>query len=193
MLDDRQLVALHQGGDPDAFAEIYRRTRGDVYAYILHRVHDRELAEDLTHDTFVRALKRIDGWQWQGKEVGAWLYTIASRLVIDHHRSARRRYEVKTDDAETAEGRPDDSPEGRPEDTVIAHLRYTALLDALRSALQSQSLTRLQRACIVHRFVEELSVAETAAAMGRGKGAVRALQFRASTVLECNFDTEAWQ
>jgi RNA polymerase sigma-70 factor (ECF subfamily) len=182
----RQLVARHQAGDPDAYADIYRRYRREIYHFIYRKVGDRQLAEDLTGDTFVRGLGSIGRWRWQGKDVGAWLTTIARNLVVDHFKSAPRRYEVKTADPQNGD-RTDDSPEGRPETAVIDHLRNLALLGALRH------LTGDQRTCIIHRFVHSRSVAETAALMGRQEGAVKVLTMRAVAALGHHFDERPWQ
>src|SRR5689334_21893723 len=131
----RQLVARHQAGDPHAYAEIYTRYRGDVQGFIYRRVQDRELAEDLTHDVFTRALRHIGRWQWQGKDVGAWLITIARNIVIDHIRNVRNRYEVhnryEVTPGEFGDTHIDETPEGDPETTVLNHLRNVALLTAL--------------------------------------------------------------
>ena len=60
------LVELAQGGDADAFGLLYERYVDLVYRYIYVRVGSRHLAEDLTSETFIRALRRIDSFSWQG-------------------------------------------------------------------------------------------------------------------------------
>lgn len=182
----RQLVARHQEGDPHAYAEIYRHYRGDVYDYIYRRVRSRELAQDLTHDTFVRGLKAIGRWKWQGQDLGAWLITIAGRLVIDHFGSRRARSEVKPQELEFGH-KPDETREGNVEDFVIEHLRNLALLGSL------EILTDDQRACVIHRFIHGLNVAETATLIGKHPNAVKALQWRAMGKLSEHFDERAWR
>jgi RNA polymerase sigma-70 factor (ECF subfamily) len=184
--DARQLVARFQAGDVDAYGEIYRLYRNAVYFYIRRKFpQDQQLAEDLTHDTFLRALRHVGRWEWQGKDLRAWLFTIARNVVIDHFKLARTRYE--TPGGVPDSGQVDHSPEGRPESAVIEHLRNIALLNALTY------LTQGQRACIIHRFVQGLSVAETAAAMSREEGAVKVLQMRALASLAQHFDGKPWR
>ena len=65
-----------------------------VFRYVLFRVGDRELAEDVTSETFLRALRRIASVSYQGRDVGAWFVTIARNLVLDHVKSSRFRLEV---------------------------------------------------------------------------------------------------
>jgi RNA polymerase sigma-70 factor (ECF subfamily) len=163
-----RLVERAQQGDAEAFGELYDRYVTVVHRYVLHRLGDRSLAEDVTSETFVRALRRIDSLSFQGRDVGAWLVTIARNIVFDHVKSSRYRLEVTTADMRDA----DRATDG-PEDAVVAHLTNTQLLAAVKQ------LGGEQQECIVLRFLHGLSVAETAAVMGKKDGAIKALQHRA--------------
>jgi len=162
------MVARAQQGDAEAFGELYDHYVTMVHRYVYHRVGDRVLAEDVTSETFVRALRRIDSLSFQGRDVGAWLITIARNLVLDHVKSSRYRLEVTTADMRDA----DRSTEG-PEDAVLAHLTNAQLLACVKQ------LGSEQQECIVLRFLHGLSVSETAAIMGKKDGAIKALQHRA--------------
>ena len=98
------LVHAAQDGDRSAFAQLYDRYVDVVFRYVLFRVGDRELAEDVTSETFLRALRRIESVSYQGRDVGAWFVTIARNLVLDHVKSSRFRLEVTT--AEVDDSRP---------------------------------------------------------------------------------------
>ncbi len=170
------LVERAQAGEAEAFGLIYDRYVDTVFRFVYFRVGNRQLAEDLTSDTFLRALKRIGSFTWQGRDLGAWLVTIARNLVADHFKSGRYRLEVTTGDVLDAD-REDRGPEGSPEAAVVEHITNVALLTAV---------TRLnpeQQECIVLRFLQGLSVAETARAMGKNEGAIKALQYRAVRAL----------
>lgn len=162
------LVHAAQEGDRSAFGELYDKYVDVVFRYVLFRVGDRELAEDVTSETFLRALRKITSVTYQGRDVGAWFVTIARNLVLDHVKSSRYRLEVTT--AEVDDSRPVD---GGPEQQVLAGATRDALLECVRQ------LGDDQRECIVLRFLQGLSVAETAAVMDRNEGAVKALQHRA--------------
>jgi RNA polymerase sigma-70 factor (ECF subfamily) len=162
------LVHAAQDGDRSAFAALYDRYVDVVFRYVLFRVGDRELAEDVTSETFLRALRRIESVSYQGRDVGAWFVTIARNLVLDHVKSSRFRLEVAT--AEVDDSRPADSG---PEQQVLSKVTRTALLQCVGQ------LGDDQRECIVLRFLQGLSVAETAKVMARNEGAVKALQHRA--------------
>lgn len=175
------LVELAQRGDAAAFGEIYELYVDTVYRYVFLRVGSRTLAEDLTAETFLRALRRLDTFSWQGRDIAAWFITIARNLITDHRRSSRFRLEVPTDEMlgaeqlSTAAGRA--APAPGPEQVVLDRARDRRLLEVLRT------LRPDQQECLVLRFFQELSVAETARALGRSEGAVKQLQLRAVRTL----------
>jgi RNA polymerase sigma-70 factor (ECF subfamily) len=107
------------------------------------------------------------GFRWQGKDFGAWLMTIARNLATDHFKAGRTRLELTTEDMSLH----DDATEG-PEQSVLAGLTNEILLAAL------SELPDEQRDCLVMRFLQGMSIAETAAVLGRSDGAVKQLQLR---------------
>ena len=165
------LVQRAQEGDPEAFGELYDRYVDTVFRFISYRVGSRQLAEDLTSETFLRALRRIGSFTWQGRDVGAWFVTIARNLVADHYKSSRYRLEMTTDDVTESGARLD--PAGSPEGAVLDSMTNRVLLEAVRQ------LNPEQQECIALRFLQGLSVAETAKVMGKNDGAIKALQYRA--------------
>ena len=167
-----RLVQRAQAGDAEAFGLIYDRYVDTVFRFIYFRVSTRQLAEDLTSETFLRALRRIGSFTWQGRDLGAWLVTIARNLVADHFKSGRYRLEVSTAEVLDADS-PDRGPEGSPEAAVVDMLTNQTLLQAVRR------LNPEQQECIVLRFLQGFSVAETAQSMGKNEGAIKALQYRA--------------
>lgn len=165
------LVERAQAGDGDAFADLYRRYHPVILRYVLHRVHSMPLAEDLAHDVFVRALRNIGAVTWQGRDIGAWLSTIARNRVLDHFKSSRHRLELTV-------AEPEDGPAADDlEQTVIGRLDNLELAEALTH------LTDEQREVIRLRFLRGLDIAETAALTGRAVGSVKSLQYRAIRVL----------
>lgn len=174
---DDEVVALvdrARTGDPDAFAELYDRYVERVYRFALYRVHgDVALAEDITSEVFVRVLRKIRDFTWQGRDVGAWLLTIARNLVLDHFKSGRFRLEVVG--ADPGDGASDQVVD--PEDQALSRVSRTALYKAI------QQLGTEQQEVIYWRFLQGYSVAETAAAMDKTDGAIKALQYRAVKAL----------
>jgi len=161
------LVELARNGDSEAFGQLYDHYHASVYRFLYYRVGSTTLAEDLTSETFFRALRSMSSFRWQGKDFGAWLMTIARNLTTDHFKAGRTRLEQTTEDM----GSLDSSTEG-PEGAVLAQLTNEALLAAL------SELPAEQRDCLVMRFLQGLSIAETAEVLGRSAGAVKQLQLR---------------
>ncbi len=180
--DVPELVRRAQEGDNEAFGRLYDSYLDVVFRYVFYRVGSQAMAEDIVSETFLRALRGIRSFTWQGHDIGAWFITIARNLVIDHKKSRRTRMEFPTDDiAATA----DTQLVSGPEESVLAGVTSKALIDAVRM------LSPEQRDCVVLRFLEGLSVRETALAMDKNEGAVKALQFRAVRSLARHFTAQA--
>lgn len=162
------LVELARAGDTEAFGLLYDHYHPQVYRFLYYRVGSQALAEDLTSDTFFRALRSMSSFRWQGKDFGAWLMTIARNLTTDHYKSGRNRLEMTTEDMS-----PHDSATEGPESAVLASLTNEALMEAMGQ------LPPEQQECLVMRFLQGLSIAETAQVMGRSDGAIKQLQLRA--------------
>ena len=161
------LVELARGGDAEAFGMLYDHYQTAVYRFLYYRVGSIALAEDLTSETFFRALRSMGSFRWQGKDFGAWLMTIARNLTTDHYKAGRTRLELATEDMT-----PHDSATEGPETAVLASLTNDALLTALKE------LPTEQQECLIMRFLQGLSIAETAKVLGRSDGAVKQLQLR---------------
>jgi RNA polymerase sigma-70 factor (ECF subfamily) len=161
------LVELARNGDKDAFGQLYDHYQPSVYRFLYYRVGSMTLAEDLTAETFFRALRSMHSFRWQGKDFGAWLMTIARNLTADHFKAGRTRLEQTTEDMQTL----DTTSEG-PEIEVLSSLTNETLLRALGE------LPTEQRECLIMRFLQGLSIAETAEILGRSSGAVKQLQLR---------------
>ena len=162
------LVELARGGDAEAFGMLFDHYQGSVYRFLFHRTRSATLAEDLCSETFFRALRSMSGFRWQGKDFGAWLMTIARNLATDHFKAGRTRLEMTTEDMSLHDGGTHDGPE----DAVLTSLTNEVLLEALTE------LPAEQRDCLVMRFLQGMSIAETAAVLGRSDGAVKQLQLR---------------
>lgn len=163
-------VRLAQEGSAHAFALLYDRYVDQIYAYVYHRVGHRHTAEDLVADVFLRALRRITSFTWQGVDFGAWLMTIARNRVHDHFKSARFRLEATVEEVfDTPDTRSTDDPEQAAMTSDLARQVHEAL----------RELKGEQAEVLYLRFIRHLNVAETGAVMGKSEGAIKALQYRA--------------
>jgi len=167
------LVAAAIEGDPEAFAVLFRSTVGIVHRFLQARCGEASLAEDLTQDTFIRAMRAI-GTSFRGgsSEFVAWVVRIARNRFLDHVKSGRVRWEVAVENV------PVTVATVNPEHDVLATIQGLDLRRAL------SRLTTEQEEVIFLRFLQGLQIAEVATVTGRSEGAVKALQFRALRSLQ---------
>ncbi len=90
-LDDHELLAKYYSGDEAAFEVLLRRHKRKVWAHIYQLVKDRELAEDLFQDTWIKAVQKLKQGRYaeEGK-FRSWVMRIAHNIVIDHFRLKRK-------------------------------------------------------------------------------------------------------
>jgi len=95
-LADEKLMARFQKGQMRAFEILLRRHRGGVFRFILRFTANRDTAEDLLQDTFMRVVAKKVSFERRSKFT-TWLYTIARNLCIDHLRKMRHRNALSLD------------------------------------------------------------------------------------------------
>lgn len=182
-LPDADVVALAQRGRDDAFRELIRRYERPVFSLIFRMVRDRELAEDLAQDAFIKVLNHIDRYRPEFK-LSSWLFKIANNVAIDHLR--RRQL-----DTISMSG----SPHALTADAIeatsfeVAGQQETPLQEMeareLGSAIE-QAIARLRpeyRSCIMLRHVEGRSYEEIAATLDLPLGTVKTYIHRARNEL----------
>src|SRR5438067_514625 len=178
-LPDADVVALAQQGRDSAFRELIRRYERPVFSLIYRMVRDRELAEDLAQDTFVKVLNHIDRYRPEFK-LSSWLFKIANNVAIDHLR--RRQIDTVSIDG---------SPHAMTQDAIeatsieIAGTGESALDEMEARELGSEierAIARLRpeyRSCIMLRHVEDRSYEEIAATLDLPLGTVKTYIHRA--------------
>jgi RNA polymerase sigma-70 factor, ECF subfamily len=160
------LVRRVRANEPAAFEELYARYSPRVFGYLFQRLNgNAEEAEDLTADVFTKVYEKIEGFQPQGAPLSAWVFRIAHNRLIDSVRRRPRATQVGLDDAPEVAAGP-----------ALGDVEQIVALEQITAGLAQ--LTKEQREVIVLRFLEEKSLAETAAIVGRNEDAVKKLQAR---------------
>jgi RNA polymerase sigma-70 factor (ECF subfamily) len=168
--EERQLILAAQR-DRAAFAPLYERYVDQIFAYVLTLTKDRDRAEDVTAETFARAIDELPRFEWRGVPYSAWLYRVASNLVAHERRRPQwveLPLQTSSDDVDPLE-----EVQRRGEAQVV------------RAAVAE--LPPDQRQAVLLRFGGELRNAEIAEIMGRSEGAVKLLVFRGLTTLRRRF------
>ena len=98
---DPSVVRRAQRGDEKAFAEIVRTYHVPIFNYVLRSIGDRELAEDLTQEVFLRVWKALPRYAFRAK-LTTWIFQVAKNVVLDDIRSRKNRLEQLNVDLKTA-------------------------------------------------------------------------------------------
>lgn len=161
------------------FDEVVRLYRGRIFRFLMASLADRDLAESLTQDCFLRAYNARH--QFRGDaSISTWLTRIALNLVRDHLRSRRMRFWQKTRD--TALDLVDIS-DWIPDTTVSVE---TAMLQRERVKQVWKAvddLSRQQRTVFILRFVEEMELQEIAETTGMNTSTVKSHLYRALRIV----------
>ncbi len=159
-------------GNAEACEELFERCLPHIYRYILSRVRDQQLAEDLTGEVFLKvhqAIEKGSAWKYT---FTSWLYKIASNQIIDHQRRDSKFTFKSIDQHEYL-------PSEQPDPLTSAQGCLEA--ESLRAAIAR--LPNTQAEVISLRFLEQYSVREVATLLNKTELSVRALQFRGIRVL----------
>ena len=171
MIDvNTEQIRRAQTGDAQVISALYERYYRGIYRYLYYRVGDRQIAEDLTSEVFLRMLRFIAGFHPPASMFQSWLFQIARNLAIDHYRKMSGRENLPLEERMAAANVDLDR-------TVEHNLTSQSLRQAL------DRLTEDQRDVILMRFVAEMPLAQVARVLHKSEDAVKGLQRRALLAL----------
>lgn len=160
--------------DPEAFGLLYDEYYQPIFRYILRRTANLELAEDLTSQTFFKALKKMGRFRWQNLPFSAWLYRIATNEINDFYRREKRFIRVNLDRI----------PELSSEDEAdkefkIAEEELKNKEDFLKVHQSISKLQPIYQTVISLRFFEKKKISEISQILGKPEGTVKSQIHRA--------------
>ena len=153
------------------FHRLYDLYHKDVFQFLIYLVKNRIVAEDLSHEVYVRVLKSYERFEGRSSEK-TWLFAIAKNVAIDYFRKNAVR-SAHSFDAFEWETESLVSPTKSPEVLTELNDDMRELLDALEKCTGNQKMV------IIMRYFQELSIAETAAILNWSEGKVKTTQHRA--------------
>ena len=171
-----------------SFDEIVRQHQKRVYRVVLLLVKDRDAADTLTQECFLRAYQKLP--QFRGEcRIETWLIRIAVNLVRDNSKSRRASFWRKLVGFEGRDGNSVDAraPNPSPERVLLARSEVQAVWSAV------DALSRQQREVFLLRFVEGLSLAEIAEALAMRVGSVKAQLFRGLGSVRKRMKEQRWR
>jgi len=182
MLSDHEVVARARKGDRAAYDEMVRRFRSPVYDFIYRIVRHEELAEDLTHDTFLKVFSNIER-NGPERRPSAWIRQVANNTALDYVR--RKRPDSTRSPLTVTPGQIDLSGMRvmtTPSDTPTPSADANESVAALKSAIKR--LRPEYRRCFVLRYLQHRSYAEIARIMKVSEGTVGTYLHRAREELK---------
>ena len=170
---ERETVDRARAGDQRALADLYDWYMPRVYRYALARLGNVAEAEDLTEEVFLRMLGAIGSFHWRDVPFSSWLFRIARNQLASHFRRIAQR-------GGTASEIGEDVIDWRHDLAAVVENQIT--IEEVRRA--TEQLPEAQREVIAMRFAVGLSIAETAKALGKREGNIKALQHKAIARLQ---------
>ncbi len=173
MLDgEKTLVNSAIRGDSSAFGSLYDHYHPMIYRFVMVKVGRREEAEDITHQVFLSAWQNVRSYTHRGYPFSSWLYQIARNQIVDHYRGNRAEVSIDAVDPDYFAV------------PAVAHfdIGTKVAMENVRRAMQK--LKPDYEDVIIMRFIEDMSLKETALALGKTQGAVKLMQHRAVKELQ---------
>lgn len=173
--NERKLIELAKN-DPEIFGMLYERNYDQIFAYVLRRTANAQIAQDITAETFFKALKGFHGFKWQNVPFSAWLYRIALNEINMWLRKGI--YKASSLDGLKEKGFEPFSDEDMEEELIKAqqqverHEQYLAVQEKL------ELLPAKYRQVISLRFFADKQIGEIAQILGKPEGTVKSLLHR---------------
>ncbi|XOB42241.1 MAG: RNA polymerase sigma factor [Candidatus Nealsonbacteria bacterium] len=168
--EEKQLVKKAQK-DSEAFAELYNEHYSKIFSYALKRTANLEIAQDVTSETFFKALKKLWQFRWRNISFLSWLYKIANNEIANYFR--KNKYKV--------------SLEKIPEPFTIRN-PSTEIIEGEQELKKHQDFLMLQKKIsklsvkyqevISLRFFEKKKIKEIAEILGKKEGTIKSLLHR---------------
>jgi RNA polymerase sigma-70 factor (ECF subfamily) len=173
MKDEQSLLKAAKRLDQDALAAIFDMYAAAIYRYAMRLCHDPIEADHIVGDVFAQLLEKLAAGQGPLTNLRAYLYQIAYHLIVDR---AHRNHRFTSLEAIT------DLQSISPEASTHAQVENRAVMETLIFSIKNE-LSEIQRHVIILRFIEDFSLGETAAIVGKNVNHIKVIQNRGVTKL----------
>jgi len=175
--EEKELVRQAQKA-PDAFAKLYDQYYPRIFGYVLRRTANLEAAQDITSETFFKALKKLWQFRWRNISFSPWLYKIATNEINQYFRKAEYKKSASLEELQEQGFEP-----------ISSHNPESELIEAQENLKQHQDFLEIQvkivrlpakyQEVIALRFFEQKQIKEISEILGKKEGTIKSLLYRA--------------
>jgi RNA polymerase sigma-70 factor (ECF subfamily) len=167
--------------DPEAFSELYEKYYSQIFGYILKRVANVEIAQDVTSETFIKALKNLWQFHWRNIPFSSWLYRIANNETVNYFRKHKRKIVPLEKVTEPV------SNDNLEIEFIEAQEELEKHQDFLKAQDKISKLDIKYQEVIVLRFFEKKQIKEISEILGKKEGTIKSLLHRGIEKLKDEF------
>jgi RNA polymerase sigma-70 factor (ECF subfamily) len=175
--EERELVRQAQKA-PDAFARLYDQYYPKIFGYVLRRTANLEVAQDITSETFLKALRKLWQFHWRNISFSPWLYKIATNEVNQYFRKAEYKKSISLEELQE-QGFELLSPHDPESELIEAQEKLKQHQDFLEIQGKIARLPAKYQEVIALRFFEKKQINEIAEILGKKEGTIKSLLHRA--------------
>ena len=175
--EERELVKQARK-DPEAFAKLYDQYYPKIFGYALRRTANLEVAQDITSETFFKALKKLWQFRWRNVTFSSWLYKIATNEVKQYFRKAEYKKSVSLEELQE-QGFEPISPYDPESELIEAQEKLKQYQDFLEIQEKIARLPVKYQEVVALRFFEKKQINEIAEILGKKEGTIKSLLHRA--------------
>jgi len=175
-MEEKELIKRAKK-DPKVFGELYDEYYPQIFGYILKRVANLEIAQDITSETFFKALKKLWQFRWRNISFSAWLYRIANNEIANYFRK-NKNYSTSLDKLLEENGF----------EPIALHNPETEFLESQEKLKKHQDFLKIQekisqlpikyQEVITLRFLEKKKIKEISEILGKKEGTIKSLLHR---------------
>jgi RNA polymerase sigma-70 factor (ECF subfamily) len=175
--EEKELVRQAQKA-PDAFAKLYDQYYPKIFGYVLRRSANLEAAQDITSETFLKALRKLWQFHWRNISFSSWIYKIATNEINQYFRKAEYKKSVSLEELQE-QGFEPISPHDPESELMEAQEELRQHQDFLEIQVKIVRLPAKYQEVIALRFFEKKQIKEIAEILGKKEGTIKSLLYRA--------------
>jgi RNA polymerase sigma-70 factor (ECF subfamily) len=186
--EERELVERAKV-DAEAFGRLYDLYYQKIFGYIMHRVANVEVAQDVTSETFFKALKSLQSFHWRNISFSSWIFRIATNEITNYYRKNKHYVSVDIEDLSQHASNAEDVRE----EMMQAEDALQRSQDFVKMQVLMSELPDKYQEVLSLRFFEDKQITEIAEILGKKEGTVKSLLHRGIEKLRVHMEADATQ